>query len=43
MADKKLPASVGYFNKEMLEILEKSKSKTTKQNPETKKLRTKKK
>ena len=28
MAKKKLPASTGYFNKEMLEILEKGESKT---------------
>ena len=36
MANKKLPASTGYFNKEMLEILEKGESKTPSKKAATK-------
>ena len=42
MANKKLPASTGYFNKEMLEILEKGESKTTSKKPAAKKATAKK-
>lgn len=43
MASKKLPASVGYFNKEMLAILEKGESKPTSKKSVTKKSSNKKK
>ena len=37
MVNKELPASVGYFNKEMLAILEKGESKSTSKKPKVKK------
>ena len=43
MANKELPASVGYFNKEMLAILEKGESKSTSKEPAAKKSSNKKK
>ena len=43
MTNKKLPASVGYFNKEMLAILEKGESKATRKKPMAKKASNKKK
>lgn len=43
MAKKELPASVGYFNKEMLAILEKGEAKSTNKEPAGKKSNSKKK
>lgn len=43
MASKSLPASVGYFNKEMQAILEKGESKSTGKKPAVKKSGNKKK
>lgn len=43
MANNKLPASVGYFNKEMLAILEKGESRSSSKKPAVKKSNNKKK
>ena len=43
MANKELPASVGYFNKDMLAILEKGESTSASKNPTVKKSDSKKK